>query len=519
MSYQQPPPHGYPQQGYGAPPPTHSPQPGYGQQPYSPYPPPQQGQSPYPPQQQYGSPPPPQGQYGAPYQGSQYPPQQGQYPPPQGQYPPPQGQYPPQQGQPPPGQYPPQQGQPPPGQYPLQHGQPPPGQYPPQQGQYHPPQGQYPPPQGPPGGQYGAPAPGGYPPQHSYGQQPYGAPQQGSHPQQPAAQQYYGASPGYGQPTPPSPGYVYGQIAQGDFTQDVDALYKAMKGFGTNEKVLIGILSKRDPLQMAALRSAYERRHKKSLASHVASEIEGSFRDGMQALVNGPLHQDAFLVNRAIAGMGTEEVLLNDVLVGRSNADLNAIKQEYQRLYREPLDASVRRDLSGKTERLFSMIIAAQRAEDSAPVNPQQIDQEVMELHKATEAKVGKDALVVCSILSSKNDNQLRALATTYEQRFRTKLESVIIKEFSGHMEDTLVLMLRGGDRATRDAILLEDTMKGLGTKDFLLVNRVVRFHWDRNHMSRVKEAYRRKYGRELSSRIKGETRGDVERMLLACIE
>ena len=87
-------------------------------------------------------------------------------------------------------------------------------------------------------------------------------------------------------------------------------------------------------------------------------------------------------------------------------------------------------------------------------------------------------------------------------------------------MEDALLMILRGGsDRAMRDAMLLEESMKGMGTKDDLLVNRVVRYHWDRNHMNQVKGAYRHKYGRELSSRIKGETKGDYERLMLACIE
>jgi annexin A7/11 len=44
-------------------------------------------------------------------------------------------------------------------------------------------------------------------------------------------------------------------------------------------------------------------------------------------------------------------------------------------------------DLSAKTERMFDMILAARRNEDSAPINPQQIDNNVNELYKATEGK------------------------------------------------------------------------------------------------------------------------------------
>jgi annexin A7/11 len=55
-------------------------------------------------------------------------------------------------------------------------------------------------------------------------------------------------------------------------------------------------------------------------------------------------------------------------------------------------------------------------------------------------------------------------------------------------MEHALLYQIRTGmDRVMRDAIPLEDAMAGACTKDYLLVNRVVRYHWDINHMHQVK--------------------------------
>lgn len=86
-------------------------------------------------------------------------------------------------------------------------------------------------------------------------------------------------------------------------------------------------------------------------------------------------------------------------------------------------------------------------------------------------------------------------------------------------MEKALLYQLRAGkDRVMRDAELLEEAMAGIGTKDELLVNRVVRYHWDRNHMHQVKAAYRQRYGRDLGQRIRGETSGYYETLMLACI-
>ena len=70
-----------------------------------------------------------------------------------------------------------------------------------------------------------------------------------------------------------------------------------------------------------------------------------------------------------------------------------------------------------------------------------------------------------------------------------------------------------------RDAVALEETMKGMGTKDEMLVRRVVALHWDRGHMAQVGRAYRAKFGKDLVGRIRGETSGDYMRVLVAMVE
>lgn len=86
-------------------------------------------------------------------------------------------------------------------------------------------------------------------------------------------------------------------------------------------------------------------------------------------------------------------------------------------------------------------------------------------------------------------------------------------------MENALIHQLRTGtDKSMRDALLLEDAMEGAGTKDHLLVNRVIRLHWDRNHMEQVKGAYQHRFKRSVTSRIRGETSGDYEKLMCACL-
>jgi len=178
-----------------------------------------------------------------------------------------------------------------------------------------------------------------------------------------------------------------------------DALRKAMKGFGTDEKTLIQVLAPMGPLEINSVKQAFQQGHKRDLMKDVHSETSSYFREGLEALIRGPLEQDCFTLREGLSGMGTKEELLDEVLLGRTNADINAIKRHYQQMYKRSLESDLKSDLSGKTERLYDMVVAARRNEESAPINPQQIDQNVNDLYKATEGQMGTDELQVCAII------------------------------------------------------------------------------------------------------------------------
>ena len=203
-----------------------------------------------------------------------------------------------------------------------------------------------------------------------------------------------------------------------------------MKGFGTDEKALIRVLADKDPLQINLIRQSYHQRFNRTLLTDVQGETSGWLEEGLCAIIRGPLQQDVVLLHQATDGPGTKEKVLNDVLLGRSNADMRAIKEAYHKTFHTTLEGAIKSDLSMKTERHFMMVLAANRNEESTPVHPQQVDQDVMEIYKATEGKMGTDELLVCNILTQRSDAQIRAIAHTYKQKFTRDLETVIKKVF-----------------------------------------------------------------------------------------
>jgi annexin A7/11 len=131
-------------------------------------------------------------------------------------------------------------------------------------------------------------------------------------------------------------------------------LRDAMKGFGTNEKKLIHTLATvPDPQHMEKLRRTYDDRFRRSLIKDIESETSSWFEKSLCAVARGPLLQDAYAVETSVRGAGTKEALLDDVCLGRSNADINAIKHAYQQMFGKSMVKEIKDDLSMKTEKLY----------------------------------------------------------------------------------------------------------------------------------------------------------------------
>ncbi|XP_071496710.1 uncharacterized protein, partial [Diadema antillarum] len=377
-----------------------------------------------------GSQPPAPG-YGAPPAGGApgYPPAQGGYPPAAGGYP---------QA----GGYPGQQ--PAPGGYP--------GQQPPPVGGY---QGQQPPPAA---GGYGQPPPANYPPQGGYPQQPaapaaYAAgaapsypaqPAVGQQPPPPSSQQLYGA-PGAGavaaqqaaeKPKPKAPPAVQEPVTSQmqrmaltdqpfethgtvkpyhpfDAENDAQVLRKAMKGMGTDEMAIINVIAKRSNVQRQQIKLQFKTMYGKDLIHDLKSELSGKLEDLILALfVPGPQY-DAYAINKAIKGLGTDEEILIEVLCTRTNEEIREINEEYKRQFRTTMEKDCIGDTSGHFKRLLVSMCQGNR-DESSTVDMAKAQAEANQLYQAGEKKWGTDESEFNRIMATRNFAQLRATFREY---------------------------------------------------------------------------------------------------------
>ncbi|PPQ81358.1 hypothetical protein CVT24_001147, partial [Panaeolus cyanescens] len=243
----------------------------------------------------------------------------------------------------------------------------------------------------------------------------------------------------------------------------------------------------------------------------------------LRGLTLGPLGFDVDLARRALQGLGTNEMMLVELILGRQGPDVRWLKAGYKARYGKDLVDAVKSDLSGKLERIFVMALNTQKPLDDpyGQVDQRKVLEDVETL--ATAAKK-KDEIAFAEVLINRSDTHIRAVITMYSQRYKS-LSKVIKKTFSGTIETALLYILHGvkakrdGQGIWRDAKLLEKAMAGFGTKDTQLIYRIIRAYWNPARMEAIKDSYQRRYNKPLVNRVKGETSGAYQKLLIAMLQ
>lgn len=325
-------------------------------------------------------------------------------------------------------------------------------------------------------------------------------------------------------PFAPSAGYTGIPINGYDPTPDAAAIRSATKGFGTKDSLLISTLVPLTPVRTSVLAQCFTAKYGKNMVDVLDSETNNMFKMGIHALAVGPLTFDAELVKQGIAGIGTNETLLTELLLGRSNNDLNLLKEAYRRRFKRDLVQDVKDDLSAKTERMFLMALNASRPDDNVPINMSQVSQDVETLYLAAQARSGTDQMAFCSVMINRSQPHLTAVISQYFNTHKKSLTKVIKSEFSGHMRAGLLHIIAGAKPkhkqpgVWRDAKLIDKAMEGLGTKDKQLVWRIVRAHWEPGRMAQIKEAYKHRTRKSLETRVASETSGSYKKLMVALV-
>jgi annexin A7/11 len=296
---------------------------------------------------------------------------------------------------------------------------------------------------------------------------------------------------------------------------DCAALDAAFKGAGTKEAQLIAVLCTKPKSYIQEVRNVYNHSHTVDLLSKIQLETSGRFQTVLEAMLVTETELRAIHIHKAVAGVGTDEMALIDLIITMDNATVRATKAAYKQHFMIPLQLRVDLDTSGKFQGVLDAILNEKRPDG---VQREHVEQDLETLFKATEGKLGTDEKAILNLIASRSPEHLQHLNAAYANRspkHKTFAEEIQL-EISGvfWVQKAFVAAFLGP--ASWHAWRLHMEMKGLGTDEKALMRSIlVPSPAELRAAARILHDI---YHEDLAARVNSELWGDAKRALVAYV-
>ncbi|CAN0281237.1 unnamed protein product [Discosporangium mesarthrocarpum] len=148
-----------------------------------------------------------------------------------------------------------------------------------------------------------------------------------------------------------------------DFICQVDAgdVRDACKGLGTSDKRLISVICGRTKSHLHRVDEYYHSLFNMSLEQQIKRETHGSYEKFMRYTLMAEEDFDAYMLKKAMDGLGTNESLIISVLAPKSNESILAARERHDTKYNESLMDRLKSELHGATEDCVLELIKGER--------------------------------------------------------------------------------------------------------------------------------------------------------------
>jgi len=298
--------------------------------------------------------------------------------------------------------------------------------------------------------------------------------------------------------------------------EDAKQLNTAIQNAGTGgflEKSVMDILCKRSSDQRNQIERNYKELYNRELAKDLVEKLEGNLEDFIVALLYSSDEFDAVEMNKAMKGLGTNEAVLIEILASRSNAEINACKAAYKRLYQQDLEYNVVIETTGDFQVLLGNLVKGNRDETNR-TNHADAVLKANKLYEAGVKKFGTDESVFNEIISKENYAQLNLIFEEYRKLTKHDIEHAIDQEFSGDIKQGLLAVVKCARcKAAYFANVLNKALHGSKCDHKTLI-RVLVSRCDKD-LATIKQEYQRQYANSLEAAIDGDTTGKYKDAML----
>ncbi|KAH8719394.1 hypothetical protein GQ44DRAFT_729903 [Phaeosphaeriaceae sp. PMI808] len=333
-----------------------------------------------------------------------------------------------------------------------------------------------------------------------------------------------------------------------DATGDALALASAMSNKQPDTEPIIDILPALSHDQMLELRNEYKRHmkvqgHGINIAKHIKLKTTGNFGKIAYVTALGKYEGEGYWANYWYQSNSARRELLIEALMGRQNHEIRSIKDAFKdKRYSDSLTKCMDKELKAdKFRKAVLMALEGERQEESDVWSDLERNRDVDTLYRAIKARDGGESAML-SVVIQRSDGHLRDVLRAYERKYQGSFARDALRKSNNLVGEVIAHILNGViNRPARDAMLLHHALidliepvnegrsssSKLSARDSsskherqqrfeLLISRLVRLHWDRNHLMRVKSEYEEKYGRMVEEDLEEATKGDFREFCIA---
>ncbi|PYH84857.1 Annexin [Aspergillus uvarum CBS 121591] len=283
-----------------------------------------------------------------------------------------------------------------------------------------------------------------------------------------------------------------------------------------DNKTLIKVLPHLTSDEILDLRKEYKKHvkvHGKgvNLAKHVRLTLGNStFGKVCYATALGRWESEAYWANCYYQSSTSRRELLIESLFGRTNGEISEIKECFRdSRYSDSLEKCMKAELKADKFRLAVLLALEEtRQSDRDPLDPELVERDVHELHRALVSRHGGETAMIY-IIVRRSDPHLREVLRAYEKVYQRNFARAMMEKSQNLVGETLAHILNGAiNRPMRDALLLHQALRESRTgkeRSELLISRLVRLHWEPRHLEKVKNEFRQRYRERLEDAIAEE--------------
>jgi len=294
-----------------------------------------------------------------------------------------------------------------------------------------------------------------------------------------------------------------------DLSTAAKELRKAMKGMGTDEAAIIKNIVPFNNSELQQLIDVYRKDIQRDLIPDLKSECGGNFLKVLLSLLTAWDTYDSHLIHDAIAGLGTNEKLLTEVICTRTADELNAIAKKYNAEYQKDMIEAIKSDTSGDYRKVLLACFSDSR---KGGVSKDKVAKDIEALYNAGEKKLGTDENTFISLIAGQPRAHVEAVALEYGMKYGKHFSEVVKSEMGGALKYALQVLTE--PLPSFFAEQFNSAMQGLGTDDSRLIRTLcVTYH---RCLREVTIAYLQKYKKNMKAAFADECSGDYKKLLVA---